>query len=161
MRSLESTLSIIRLQPVWRLCANGHHVASIFHLVCVLVSIKHHQDMAQDIINSIWGKKKCPWLYFITKLFLFCRVWLFSFASAFSHFSDYFLFGNQGNSKILKLFYQQDVWQIGRGKCPSLEIPHKILLSFTSTLYFSGHCTLISQKVIGWPKLKKDLWKWH
>ena len=91
----------------------------------------------------------------MTKLLLFCPMYLFSFASAFSHFSDYFLFGNQGNSKILKLFYQQDVWQIGRGKCPSLEIPHKILLSFTSTLYFSGHCTLISQKVIGWPKLKK------
>ena len=129
--------------------------------MCGLVSTKHHQDMAQDIINSIWGGNKCPWLYFMTKLFLFCHFWLFSFVSAFSHFSDYFLFGNQGNSRILKLLYQQGTRQIGRGKGQSLEMPHKILLSFTSTLYFSGHCTLISQKGTDWPKFKKDLWKRH
>ena len=43
------------------------------------------QNMAQNIIYSPWGS---PWLYLKAKLLLFGLLWLFSFVSAFSHFSD-------------------------------------------------------------------------
>ena len=46
------------------------------------------QDMAQSITYSPWGGTKGLWLSLMTKLLLFCPVWLFSFASEFSHFSD-------------------------------------------------------------------------
>ena len=44
----------------------------------------------------------------MAKLLFFCLAWLFSFVSAFSHFSDYvlflFFFGTQGRPRRLKLF---------------------------------------------------------
>ena len=43
--------------------------------------------MAQNIICSPWGGTKGPWLCLMTKLLLFGLTWLFSFASAFSHYS--------------------------------------------------------------------------
>ena len=61
---------------------------NFFHLVHALVSAKQLKDMAQDIIYSPWGGTKGPWLCFMAKLLLFCLAWLFSFVSAFSHFSD-------------------------------------------------------------------------
>ena len=46
------------------------------------------KDMAQNIIYSPWRRTKCPWLCLMAKVLLFCFAWLFSFLSAFSHFSD-------------------------------------------------------------------------
>ena len=46
------------------------------------------QDMAQNIIYSSWEGTKSPWLCLVTKLLLLGLLWLFSFVSACSHFSD-------------------------------------------------------------------------
>ena len=46
------------------------------------------KEMAQNIIYSPWGGTKGPWLCLMAKVLLFCLAWLFSFLSAFSHFSD-------------------------------------------------------------------------
>ena len=46
-------------------------------------------DMAQNVIYSLWGRAKSSWLCFMTTLLsLFGLLWLFSFVSACSHFSD-------------------------------------------------------------------------
>ena len=44
--------------------------------------------VAQNIINSTWGRTKGPWLCLMAKVLILCLAWLFSFLSAFSHFSD-------------------------------------------------------------------------
>ena len=44
--------------------------------------------VAQNIIYSPWGGTKGPWLCLMARVLLFCLAWLFSFLSAFSHFSD-------------------------------------------------------------------------
>ena len=52
------------------------------------VSVRQRKDMAQNVIYHPWRGTKGPWLCFMAKLLLFCLVWLLSFVSAFSHFSD-------------------------------------------------------------------------
>ena len=64
-----------------------YHVVNFFHLVRVSVSVDSSQDMAQNIIYSSRERTKGPWLCLMTEL-LFGLVWLFSFASVFSYFSD-------------------------------------------------------------------------
>ena len=44
--------------------------------------------MAQNIICSPWGGTKGPWLCLMTRLLLLGLLWLFSFVSTCSHFSD-------------------------------------------------------------------------
>ena len=84
----ESQSSIFFFQLVWGPCACGQHSVNLFHLVGVLVSVRQLKDMAQDTIYSSWGGTKGPWLCFMAQLLLFCLAWLFSFVSAFSHYSD-------------------------------------------------------------------------
>ena len=45
------------------------------------------QDMAQSVIYCSWEGTKGPWLCLMAKLLLLGLLWLFSFVSAFSHFS--------------------------------------------------------------------------
>ena len=59
--------------------------------------------MAQNIIYSPWGGTKGPWLCLVAELLLFSLVGLFSFASAFSHFSDYIY-------SLAKIFPQMEDW---------------------------------------------------
>ena len=46
------------------------------------------QDMAQNIVHRPWGGTKGPGLCLVTKLVLFGLLWLSSFVSASSHFSE-------------------------------------------------------------------------
>ena len=110
----------------------------------VLVSAKQLKDMAQGIIYSRWGETKSPWLCFMAKLLLFCLAWLFSFVSAFFHFYDEsFLFGTQGRSRRLMLFYKQEagVHEMGMSLPGALQGPvgfqcHNYWLGTLSFLFF-------------------------
>ena len=73
---------------VWGLHSGGQQAVNFFHLVGVSVPARQLKDMTLGIIYSPWGETKGPWLCFVTKQ-LFCLAWLFSFVSAFSHFSNY------------------------------------------------------------------------
>ena len=63
------TLSVLRLQEAWGLCAHGHQVVNIFHLVqgfhiCKKNSGNVHQILlpmyfTEKIKQRIWGKA-CP-----------------------------------------------------------------------------------------------------
>ena len=43
--------SILRLQPVWGLCAHGHLAVNFFHLVGVLVSVKQLRNVHQMLLS--------------------------------------------------------------------------------------------------------------
>ena len=90
-----------------------HHVVSSFHLVGLSVSEAQLKGHGSEVISSPWGGTQGPWLCVMAKLLLFCLVWLLSFASAFSHFSD------EGYS-LAKVFLQtRGRWRTwGRGICP-------------------------------------------
>ena len=84
----------ISLRPVLGMVAvrsgpqSGHHAVNVFHRVGFLCRQDSSQDTAQNMIYSPWGGTKHPWLCLMTLLLLFGLVWLLSFVSAFSHFSD-------------------------------------------------------------------------
>ena len=84
----ESTSSTFWFQPVWSLRACGQHTVKFFHLLEVSVSAKQLKGFGSENYLSPWGGTKGPWLCLMAKLLLFCLAWLFSFLSAFSHFSD-------------------------------------------------------------------------
>ena len=46
------TLSSLRLQEAWGLCAHGHQVVNVFHLVGVLASVKQLRKCASDTVIS-------------------------------------------------------------------------------------------------------------
>ena len=84
----------IPLRPVlelWQLMSwlqSGHRVVN-FSTWCGFQYLQHSsQDTAQNMISSPWGGTKGPWLCLMTKLLLFGLLWLFSFVSTFSYFSD-------------------------------------------------------------------------
>ena len=79
-------------QPVWSgvymLVGSGQLTSSTWWGIQYLQNSS--KDRAQNIIYSPWGRTKGPWLCLMAKVLLFCLAWLFSFLSAFSHFSDWF-----------------------------------------------------------------------
>ena len=73
---------------------SGPHVVNFFHLMGVSVSTELKYSVCtelkyyQNIIHSPWEGATGAWLCLLTKLLLFCPVWLSSFALIFSYFSD-------------------------------------------------------------------------
>ena len=57
MASQELTLLILRLQLVWRLCANGYHVVNFFHLVGILVSVKQLKNVDQMLLSMYFREE--------------------------------------------------------------------------------------------------------
>ena len=83
--SLRPVLAIVTayvMATVWSSCS------SLIHLVGLSVLQDSSQDMAQNIIYSPWGEIKGPCLCLMSTLLLFGLLWLFSFVSSCSHFSD-------------------------------------------------------------------------
>ena len=79
-----------QFSALWQLMSwiqSGQHVVHFFHLVGSSVSTALLTGYGY-FVYSPWGGTKRPWLCLMTKLLLFGLVWLFSFASAFLHFSD-------------------------------------------------------------------------
>ena len=78
-----------QFSELWQLMSrlqSGHHVSIVLPPGGVSVStrqLKGYEDMAQNVLYRPWGGTKDPWLCLMTKLLLFCPVWLFSFASEF------------------------------------------------------------------------------
>ena len=65
---------------------SGHHIVN-FYLVEVSVSTRQFKAFGSKYHCSPWEGIKSPWLCLMT-IVLFGLVWLFTFASAFSLFSD-------------------------------------------------------------------------
>ena len=50
--------SVLRLQPVWVLCAHGHHAVNFFHLMRVLISAEQLCNAHQPVICVLQGGTK-------------------------------------------------------------------------------------------------------
>ena len=64
------------------------------------------KDLAQNIISSLWGGTKGPWLCLRAKLSIFCPAWLLSFC-IFSRTLITF-FGTRVRARRLKFSYRQE-----------------------------------------------------
>ena len=91
-------MSIINLVPTtirWFLRSTwcGQPAVNFFHLMEVLMSTKQLKDMVLNIIYSLWGGTKEPWLCFMAKLIILFFLTVFLRFCSFSFFWLNFLFG--------------------------------------------------------------------
>ena len=74
--------------------------------VGVLEPTQQLKDMTQNIIYSLWGGAKHPWLCLMAKLLLFCLVWQFLFQHFFFTSLTKCILWNSGKTQEAKAFLQ-------------------------------------------------------
>ena len=121
----------------WYPC--GQHTVNFSHLLEFQYLWNNSKDMVQNIIYSLWGGTKGSWPCLMAKLSVVCLAWVYSLASAFSHFWWLNLFirtwkispwkVNLSKSKKQEEDMGDGVFVLGR--------PHRVLLSYPGRFLYS------------------------
>lgn len=108
----------------WGLCAGSQHAVNFLHFVEVFVPAKELKDMDRDIIYSLWGGSKCPWVSFIHKHIIIIIIFLLDLFLLFLCFITSqinFVLQNLRRPWKLMVFYKKEVGGMGRS------VPSKFL----------------------------------
>ena len=89
--SQSSTLSILRLQPVWGLCVPGRHEVSFLHLVGALVPAKQLRNVHWTYLY-LWNRTGGPWLIYCLS-YGYSSAWLSCLCFCILYFPKHWLLG--------------------------------------------------------------------